>query len=93
MIASQMKIMVRGYSEESRWFRRQHIPTVEEYMDVACVTAGCRTLTITSLVGMEDTTTKDTFEWLLGDPKILKASGTACRLMDDIASHRVRIHC
>lgn len=84
-----MKITIRGYYEESRWLLHHHIPTLEEYMDVALVSTSYRSLAITALVGMQDISTKDIFEWLLSDPKIVKASATVLRLMDDITSHMV----
>ncbi|KAF3438164.1 hypothetical protein FNV43_RR20920 [Rhamnella rubrinervis] len=48
---------------------------------------------------MDETVTKETFEWTGEDPKIaskmVKASSTVCRLMDDIVSHKFeqkRVH-
>ncbi|KDP39014.1 hypothetical protein JCGZ_00771 [Jatropha curcas] len=37
---------------------------------------------------MGDIVTKESFDWLFSDPKILKASKIICRLMDDIVSHK-----
>ncbi|KAE8674440.1 Detected protein of unknown function [Hibiscus syriacus] len=42
----------------------------------------------TALVGMEDSITKETFIWAFNDPKILRASKTICRLMDDVVGHQ-----
>ncbi|XP_031387316.1 (-)-germacrene D synthase-like [Punica granatum] len=83
-----MKIMVQLYFQEAKWFNQQYIPTVEEYMEVAVVTLGYQMLIIASLLGMPEITTEDTFQWLLSNPKIVRASGAICRLMDDIASHK-----
>jgi (-)-germacrene D synthase len=38
---------------------------------------------------MGDIVTKDAFEWLNKDPKIVKAASLIARLMDDIVSHKV----
>ncbi|XP_048140753.1 (-)-germacrene D synthase-like [Rhodamnia argentea] len=86
---ARMKKQARGYFHEAKWFHTGYTPTLEEYMPLALLTSGYEVLSITALVGMGDVVTRDAFEWLLGDRKILKASQIICRLMDDIASHRV----
>ncbi|KAI6690482.1 hypothetical protein NL676_027310 [Syzygium grande] len=83
-----MKNLVRAYFAEAKWFHQDHVPTIEEYMAVALVTSAYEMLSTTSFVGMGDLATKDAFDWLLGGPKMVKASATICRLMDDIVSHQ-----
>nr|WNI01940.1 terpene synthase [Psidium guajava] len=83
-----LKKLARGYFHETKWFHTGYTPTLEEYMPLALLTTGYEMITITALVGMGDVVTRDAFEWLLGDCKILKASQIICRLMDDIASHQ-----
>ncbi|KAF8031674.1 hypothetical protein BT93_D0785 [Corymbia citriodora subsp. variegata] len=83
-----MKKQVSVYFREARWFHTNYAPTLEEYMPLELLTTGHEMLAITSLLGMGDVVTKHTFEWLLGDCKILKASQIICQLMDDIASHQ-----
>ncbi|KAG6793935.1 hypothetical protein POTOM_003161 [Populus tomentosa] len=83
-----MKNQVRAYYLESKWFHQKHTPTMEEYMAVALVTSAYAMLAATSFVGMGHVVTKDSFDWLFRGPKILKASETICRLMDDIVSHK-----
>ena len=61
-------------------------------MSVATVSISYIFMTTISLVGMGDIVTKDAFEWLLTDPKILKASNIIFRLMDDIVSYKVRTY-
>ncbi|MFQ6670836.1 hypothetical protein Gotur_035586 [Gossypium turneri] len=62
---------------------------MEEYMLIALVSCGYWHLTISSFVGMEDSITKETFNWAFNDPKIIRASSTICRLMNDIVSYKV----
>ncbi|KAF3954892.1 hypothetical protein CMV_019820 [Castanea mollissima] len=83
-----MKNQVRAYFYEAKWFHQKHIPTMDEYMRIALVTSAYSMLATTSLVGMGDIVTKDSFEWLFSDPKIVRASAVVCRLMDDIVSHK-----
>ena len=84
-----MKNQVRAYYAEAIWFHEEYIPTMEEYMRVALVTAGYTVVTTLSLMGMGDVVTKETFEWVAGDPRIISSSNLMARLMDDIKSHKV----
>ncbi|RVW14963.1 (-)-germacrene D synthase [Vitis vinifera] len=83
-----MKNQVRAYYEEAKWLQVQQIPTMEEYMPVALVTSAYSMLATTSLVGMGDAVTKETFDWIFSKPKIVRASAIVCRLMDDMVSHK-----
>ncbi|KAJ9671958.1 hypothetical protein PVL29_025552 [Vitis rotundifolia] len=83
-----MKNQVRAYYEEAKWLQVQQIPTMEEYMPVALVTSAYSMLATTSLVGMGDAVTKETFDWIFSEPKIVRASAIVCRLMDDMVSHK-----
>ncbi|KAJ9671957.1 hypothetical protein PVL29_025551 [Vitis rotundifolia] len=83
-----MKNQVRAYYEEAKWLQVQQIPTMEEYMLVALVTSAYSMLATTSLIGMGDAVTKETFDWIFSEPKIVRASAIVCRLMDDMVSHK-----
>lgn len=85
----QMKNQVRAYFAEAKWLFLRQMPTIEEYMSVALPTSGYQLLATTSFVGMENMVTKDTFEWVFSDPKIVRASSTICRLMNDMVPHKV----
>ncbi|XP_062015838.1 (-)-germacrene D synthase-like [Rosa rugosa] len=74
--------------ETGSWFHKNYTPTMDEYMEVALVTSAYSMLATTSFVGMGDIVTKDSFEWIFSDPKIVKASAVVCRLMDDVVSHK-----
>ena len=85
-----MKTLVRAYMEEARWLRDRYVPTLEEYLDVTLVSSGYYMLTTVSFMGMKDNNiTNNVFQWVLEDPKIVRASTIICRLMDDIVSHKV----
>ena len=60
-------------------------------MNLALVTSAYGMLATTSLVGMGEIVTKEAFDWVTSNPKIIKASTVICRLKDDISSHKV--HC
>ena len=78
--------------EEAKWFHKQHIPTMDEYMEVALVSSGYPLLATTSFVWMGDTVTKNSFDWVSSNPKIVRASSVVARLMDDVVSHKVNTH-
>ncbi|ONI13040.1 hypothetical protein PRUPE_4G199300 [Prunus persica] len=82
------KTITKAYFDEAKWFHEGCIPSMEEYMRVAATSAASFALSATSLVGMGDIVTKESFEWLFNDPKILKASNIIVRLMDDIVSSK-----
>ncbi|XP_062162911.1 (-)-germacrene D synthase-like [Alnus glutinosa] len=83
-----MKNQVRAYFQEAKWLHQKYIPTVHEYMQIATISSGYPLLATTSLVRMGDIVTKNSFEWLVNDPKVIKASSVIARLMDDIVSHK-----
>ena len=75
--------------ESSSRLHEEHVPTLEEYMCVALVSFGYYMLATTSLVGMGEIVTKEAFDWVTSDPKIMPSSNFIARLMDDITSHKV----
>lgn len=85
----QCKTTAKAYFDEAKWFHEGCIPSMEEYMRVAATSAASFALSTTSLVGMGDIVTKESFEWLFNDPKILRASNIIVRLTDDIVSSKV----
>ncbi|KAF8391453.1 hypothetical protein HHK36_023758 [Tetracentron sinense] len=84
----QMKFLVRAYFVESKWFQGRHIPTMEEYMRVALTSSGYPMLATTSFVGMGEIVTREAFDWVVNEPKIVQASAIIARLMDDLVSHK-----
>ncbi|XP_031383637.1 (-)-germacrene D synthase-like [Punica granatum] len=83
-----MKNQAKVYFKEATWFHQNYTPTLEEYMPLAMETTAYGMLATASFLGMGDVASKDAFEWLLSDPKILRGSMIVCRLMDDIVSHK-----
>ena len=77
---------------EAKWLNQEYTPTLDEYMSTALVSCGYAMLTITSFVAMEDIVTKEAFNWVSNDPKMVRASSIVFRLMDDIVSMRYKLH-
>ncbi|KAJ9676261.1 hypothetical protein PVL29_024996 [Vitis rotundifolia] len=83
-----MKNQVRAYFAETKWFHEQHIPTMEEYMCVALSSSGYSLLATSSFIGMGEIVSKEAFDWVISDPKIIRASTVIARFMDDMTSHK-----
>ncbi|MBA0770747.1 hypothetical protein Gotri_019345 [Gossypium trilobum] len=87
--SEMMKQQSQVFFIEAKWFHGNYIPTMEEYMPIALLSCGYLQLAIASFVGMEDGITKETFNWAVNEPKIIRSSNIICRLMSDIAGHKV----
>ncbi|KAJ6822055.1 (-)-germacrene D synthase-like [Iris pallida] len=85
-IIESFKPLVRAYFQEAVWINTGHKPTFKEYLNVSLMTAAHHMLTSVSLCLMEEYLSKDTLDWLLTEPKIVKACCMLSRLMDDLAS-------
>ncbi|KAD6119280.1 hypothetical protein E3N88_10551 [Mikania micrantha] len=83
-----MKEMITNFMAEAKWRHEGYIPTVEEHKSVSFMSCGYKMLTIAGFVGMGDIITDESFEWVLGNPPLIKASSEICRLMDDIVGHK-----
>lgn len=86
---TQMKNLVKNYLMEARWCNQEYVPTMEEYMEVAAITAGRVWLVAAALLGMREIATKEAFEWLFSEPRIDRAASLTARLINDIAGHKV----
>jgi len=85
-----MKKLVRAYFKEAQWLNdANYIPKYEEHMENSLVSAAYMMASTTSLIGMEEFISKDTFEWLMNEPLIVRASSLISRAMDDIVGHEV----
>ncbi|KAG5601078.1 hypothetical protein H5410_032448 [Solanum commersonii] len=86
----EMKKLVRAYFKEAQWLNdANYIPKYEEHMENSLVSAAYMMGSTTSLIGMEEFIFKQTFEWLMNEPLIVRASSLISRAMDDIVGHEV----
>uniref|UniRef100_A0A2N9GH67 Terpene synthase N-terminal domain-containing protein n=1 Tax=Fagus sylvatica TaxID=28930 RepID=A0A2N9GH67_FAGSY len=88
-IEEELATQERSYP---KWFHQDYVPTMEEYMHVALKTSGYPMLTAVSFLGMGDIVTKEAFDWIFSNPKIITASSVIGRLMDDIQFEQERGH-
>ncbi|KAF0897648.1 hypothetical protein E2562_000368 [Oryza meyeriana var. granulata] len=81
------KRLVQGYSKEIKWRDEHYVPkTVDEHLELSRTTVGAFELACASFVGMGDIITKETLDWLLTYPELLKCFTTLARLSNDIVS-------
>ncbi|MBA0687514.1 hypothetical protein Goari_015044, partial [Gossypium aridum] len=96
-VYGEFKQLPEAYMVEAiNWFHENYVPTMEEHMRNAILSAGYIMLTLASFIGMGDLVTPKIFNWASTNPKIIAASSIVARLMDDIASHKFeqeRGHC
>ncbi|KAH0658695.1 hypothetical protein KY285_027235 [Solanum tuberosum] len=81
--------LVRSFLREAQWLNAGYTPNCEEYMKNALVSAGYMMTATTSLVGVAEFISRETFEWLMNVPLIVRASSTINRIACDTTGHEV----
>ncbi|KAF7833900.1 putative terpene synthase 2 [Senna tora] len=83
-----------AYLVEAKWCSEGHIPSYEEYKHNGVVSSTLP-LQIASFIGLTNLATKEVFDWMYTNPKIIRAVSLIGRLMDDMATHKFeqeRVH-
>ncbi|KAI4320533.1 hypothetical protein MLD38_034002 [Melastoma candidum] len=84
-----MKEAVSAYHEEARLYYNGRVPPLEEYLRITLFSSASKLMVLTSIVGMGDVATEDTFKWIAERPKILRALEIVTRIMDDLRGHKL----
>ncbi|CAN1250920.1 Alpha-copaene synthase [Linum perenne] len=85
----ELKKLCRSYLAEIRWRAKGHVPTLEEYKKDAYITSAYPLLCTSAFIGMgTEIATREAFEWVTNEPKMIKAASVICRLQNDIVSHK-----
>ncbi|CAN1222133.1 Probable terpene synthase 3 [Linum grandiflorum] len=82
-----VKQIVRAFLKEARWNNKGYVATVEEHLENGYMSIGYPLAITVVYCGMGGVASKEVFEWLFSQPKIVVAGSTIARLMDDIVSH------
>ncbi|KDP31579.1 hypothetical protein JCGZ_14804 [Jatropha curcas] len=82
-----MKKQVGAYIIEARWFNNDYVPTFEEYISNAVISSTYPILITLSFCAMGEVASKQVFDWLFPEPKLLYTASGLARLIDDIMSH------
>ncbi|KAH9778797.1 alpha-humulene/(-)-(E)-beta-caryophyllene synthase [Citrus sinensis] len=79
--------VIGAYFVQAKWFSEGYVPTIEEYMPIALTSCAYTFVITNSFLGMGDFATKEVFEWISDNPKVVKAASVICRLLDDMQGH------
>ncbi|KAL2331540.1 hypothetical protein Fmac_019121 [Flemingia macrophylla] len=93
-ILEEIFSLTKGYMVEAKWCHEGYIPTYNEYKVNGVLTGGIPILS-TPFIGPGEFATKNDFDWILTDSKIIEAVAIIGRLMDDLSSHKFeqeRVH-
>ncbi|CAL1391841.1 unnamed protein product [Linum trigynum] len=84
----ELKKICRAYLAEVHWRAKGYIPTLEEYKLEAYVSGGLPLLCTSTFIGMEpEIATREAFEWVTNEPKMVRAVALIGRFQNDIVSH------
>ncbi|CAO2187138.1 unnamed protein product [Urochloa humidicola] len=82
-----LKQLVQAYIEELKWRDENYIPeTLSEHLGLSMRSSGGSPILCASLVGMGEIVTKETLDWFLSYPQLVRSFDTFVRLSDDMAS-------
>ncbi|KDP31568.1 hypothetical protein JCGZ_14793 [Jatropha curcas] len=82
-----VKKQVGAYRTEARWFNNDYVPTFEEYISNAVISSTYPMLITLSFCAMGEVASKQVFDWLFTEPKLLYTASGLARLINDIMSH------
>ncbi|KAJ4724622.1 Terpene synthase [Melia azedarach] len=83
-----VKEVVRAYFVEAQWFREGFVPSFDERMSNALISACCVLLPAATFTGIREIAGVHAFEWLQSKPKVMISSFTILRLIADLVSHK-----
>lgn len=77
--------------EHAKWAHAAHLPSFEEYMEVAEVVIGVYVVLAGYFICLGKMATKEAYEWLKSRPRLVKSLSVRGRLMNDVTGLEVRI--
>ncbi|CAN1327515.1 Beta-cubebene synthase [Linum perenne] len=88
-VKEELKKLCRCYLAEIKWRTQDHVPTVEEHKKAAYVTSGTPIIIVGAFLGMEqELATREAYEWVSNNPKIVEAASLIGRLHNDLVSFK-----
>lgn len=90
LIAHQMKMAGKFYYDEFLWLKNRHVPSMEEYRQIAFATSNMTGGIAVSLAGLgNDVITKAAFDWVSNQPEMVVSCLLVGRFQNDMVSHEV----
>ncbi|CAL1358237.1 unnamed protein product [Linum trigynum] len=85
----ELKKLCRAYLVEIGWRAEGKVPTLEEYLINAYNSCGAPKTCTSCFIGMgAEIATREAFEWVTNESKLMKACCVIARLQNDIFSHK-----
>ncbi|KAK4419565.1 Cis-muuroladiene synthase [Sesamum alatum] len=81
-----VKQLCKAYNKVQKWAMGQQTPTFEEYVANMMFTSSIYLILSSTIPGMKSAS-KQTIDWLMGEPKIVSASATIGRYSNDLGSY------
>nr|UXF47968.1 terpene synthase 4 [Daphne genkwa] len=83
-----VKELVRCYQKEAEFFHKRYVPGYEEYMDNSIVSGGYKMFIILEVITRGEFAVKETLDWAMTLPEMVKSSSLIARLVDDIQTYK-----
>ncbi|KAI9083060.1 hypothetical protein K1719_034964 [Acacia pycnantha] len=80
--------LAESYLMEEKWCSEKYVPSYEEYKDNGVLSSTLPLQMISFLGMLGNLTTKEVFDWISTNPKIVRAFSLIGRLIDDMATHK-----
>ncbi|KAF5199525.1 Sesquiterpene synthase [Thalictrum thalictroides] len=64
------------------------MPTLEEWLPISVVTMGLNILIVSGIMDLRELATKEVYDWVASNPKIIDSCYLIVRLLDDIATFK-----
>ncbi|CAL9234426.1 unnamed protein product [Arabidopsis halleri] len=87
----EFKRVIKAYLQEAKWASSGHVPSYEEYMEVAMSSVAGGLMLGSTFIALGEIAREDTYAWLTSTakgPKLSQAVFAKCRLRDDISTFK-----
>ncbi|KAG8371181.1 hypothetical protein BUALT_Bualt13G0060300 [Buddleja alternifolia] len=85
-VIEALKILATAYYKKAKWYMGQEMPTFEDHVSNGHRASGAAVVFAGMFMGMESAS-KEAFDWLMSEPKIVEAAGLLTRHMNDISTY------
>ncbi|EOA37735.1 hypothetical protein CARUB_v10012518mg [Capsella rubella] len=82
------KRMMRSNLELAKWARTGHLPSLDEYLDVAGVEIAIYFTLAGILLAMDNINKEEAYEWLISRDKLVRAMSTKARVVNDMFGYK-----
>nr|UXF47965.1 terpene synthase 3A [Daphne genkwa] len=83
-----MKEIVRSYQKEAEFFHTGYTPGFDEYMENSIISGGYKMFIILEVITRGEYSLKETLDWALTVPEMVKSSSLIARFVDDIQTYK-----